>query len=229
MNDLKEYRTWPYPVPAKVDGKELDGAKKKVVVRNCKNIELPFNPNTPQNELTASTIKAFPGNIEMTKPNDIDGTTKTVLATEAQMKEYEKTGDNHQIIGNFTIDLDAESGCYFTATNNMADYKNADGEMEKWMMGVGFMLQNTYDVKILVDNDMPMYPEVWSKGATTKNWLLYTNINPKNIPEQGIDKKLSFANGRVPVLNYKPRHFLLINPTKTKQSIQVVFGAAAAL
>lgn len=54
------------------------------------------------------------------------------------------------------------------------------------MMGVGFMLNNNYDVKILVDNNMPIYPEVWSEGATTKNWLLYTNINPSNIVEKGI-------------------------------------------
>lgn len=47
MNDLKVYRTWPLLEPAKVDKKELDKPADKIVVRNCKNIELPFNPNTP--------------------------------------------------------------------------------------------------------------------------------------------------------------------------------------
>jgi hypothetical protein len=45
MNDLKLWRNWPYTKRAKFDGKELDAKAKKVYVRNCKNIELPFNPN----------------------------------------------------------------------------------------------------------------------------------------------------------------------------------------
>lgn len=55
----------------------------------------------------------------MKEPNDIDGTKNTVLATEEQVKENEKTGANHPILGNYVIDLAPESGCYFTATNNM--------------------------------------------------------------------------------------------------------------
>ena len=74
-----------------------------------------------------------------------------------------------------------------------------------------------------------MWPEVWSAEATTKNWLLYTNINPTNNNDKGIEKKLTPANGRVPVLPYKPRHFLLINPTDKDKTIQVFFGAATAL
>jgi hypothetical protein len=74
-----------------------------------------------------------------------------------------------------------------------------------------------------------MWPEVWSAGATTKNWELYTNINLTNNNDKGIEKKLSPANGRVPVLPYKPRHFLLINPTDKEKTIQVFFGAATAL
>lgn len=47
-------------------------------------------------------------------------------------------------------------------------------------MSVGFALQNEYDIKILVSNNMPMYPKIWTEGATTDNWLHYTRVNPSN-------------------------------------------------
>ena len=66
----------------------------------------------------------------MTKPNDFDGTMQTIEATQEAKEEYAKTGLNHQIIGNYTIDLAPNSACYFTATNNMKDFINEDGKSQ---------------------------------------------------------------------------------------------------
>ena len=55
----------------------------------------------------------------MKEPNDLDGTMQTIEATKEAKAKYAETGLNHQIIGNYTIDLAPNSACYFTATNNM--------------------------------------------------------------------------------------------------------------
>jgi len=78
------------------------------------------------------------------------------------------------------------SACYFTATNNMKNYMR-DGKSMEYLMSVGFMLQNEYDTKILVDNPVAMYPAAWTKGATTDNWLHYTRINPANNAMKNIE------------------------------------------
>jgi hypothetical protein len=83
-------------------------------------------------------------------------------------------------------------------------------------MSVGFALQNEYDIKILVSNNMPMYPKIWTEGATTDNWKHYTRVNPANNVMKNIEQKLSPGNGRIPVRKFRPRHFLLINTSDKK-------------
>lgn len=74
----------------------------------------------------------------MKEPNDLDGTMQTKEATKEAKAKYAETGLNHQIIGNYTIDLAPNSACYFTATNNMKNFVNEDGESQEYMMGVNF-------------------------------------------------------------------------------------------
>jgi len=74
--------------------------------------------------------------------------------------------------GNYTIDLEPNTACHFTATNNMPNYTDLAGKSKEFIMGVYFM-HNTQLVEdtrrgeehmpfeILVDNKMPMYPRVW--------------------------------------------------------------------
>jgi len=66
---------------------------------------------------------------------------------------------------------------------------------QPFVMGVGFMLNKLDSISILVENDLPMFPYTWTAGATTRNWQLYTNMNPKNDNEKGLKEKLSRANG----------------------------------
>jgi hypothetical protein len=100
------------------DKKELD-AVDTTVVRNCKNISLPFDKDLPQ-FVAKPRAGAFPNRadkngkmvdhkfVDMTEPNKMDGTLNTVA-------------EGSTISGAYTIDLKPKSSCYFTATNNMED------------------------------------------------------------------------------------------------------------
>jgi hypothetical protein len=106
------------------DKKELD-AVDTTVVRNCKNISLPFDKALPQ-FVAKPRAGAFPDRkdkdgkmvdhkfVDMTEPNKKDGTLNTVA-------------EGSVIAGSYTIDMNPKSSCYFTATNNMEDVK---GETE---------------------------------------------------------------------------------------------------
>lgn len=103
------------------DKKEID-AVDTTVVRNCKNISLPFDKALPQS-VPKPKAGAFPNRadkkkgkmvdhkfVDMTEPNKMDGTLNTVA-------------EGSTISGAYTIDLNPKSSCYFTATNNMEDIK----------------------------------------------------------------------------------------------------------
>lgn len=87
------------------------------MVRNCKNISLPFDKDLPQ-FVAKPRAGAFPDRldkdgkmvdhkfVDMTEPSKLDGTFNT-------------TAEGPIISGAYTIDMNPKSSCYFTATNNM--------------------------------------------------------------------------------------------------------------